>query len=221
MQAERNKRLIPIIVTAAVLLAAFAVMFVLWRMNVIRHAKYPPSRFGIEQYTSAYDEDGDGIDDQTDILSSARAYLATKPQYKSAYYDGGYPDDGYGVCTDVVAQAMLGAGYDLMELVDADIAAHPGDYAIEKADKNIDFRRVVNLIVYFRHTAEELTTDFSAIAEWQGGDIVVFPHHIAVVSDMRNYKGVPFILHHGYEGQTEYEEDMLGTLEIIGHFRVK
>ena len=80
---------------------------------------------------------------------------------------------------------------------------------------------VVNLIVYFRHTAEELTTDLSDISEWQGGDIVVFPHHIAVVSDMRNYKGVPFILHHGYEGQTEYEEDMLGTLEIIGHFRVK
>lgn len=221
MQAERRKRLTVIFVTAAVLTAAIAATFVLWRMNVIKHAKYPPSRFGIVQYVSDNDEDGDGIDDQADILSSARAYLATKPEYKSAYYAGGYPDDGYGVCTDVVAQALLGSGYDLMELVDADIAANPDDYAIEKADKNIDFRRVVNLIVYFRHTADELTTDLSDITEWQGGDIVVFPHHIAIVSDMRNYRGIPFILHHGYEGQTEYEQDMLGTLEIIGHFRLK
>ena len=62
---------------------------------------------------SAVDRDGDGIDDQADILAGALAYVATEPQYKSKYYEGGYPDDGYGVCTDVVAQALLAAGYDL------------------------------------------------------------------------------------------------------------
>ena len=74
-----------------------------------------PDRYSgkIPAYVSELDQDGDGIDDQTDILQSAWEYLATRPEYKSRYYDGGYPDDGYGVCTDVVAFALKGAGYDL------------------------------------------------------------------------------------------------------------
>ena len=51
------------------------------------------------------DMDGDGIDDQTDILQGARAYIASNPVYKSRYYETGYPDDQYGVCTDVVANS--------------------------------------------------------------------------------------------------------------------
>ena len=41
------------------------------------------------------DKDGDGIDDQADILQSALDYIAAKPKYKSKYYRTGYPDDGY------------------------------------------------------------------------------------------------------------------------------
>ena len=65
--------------------------------------------------------DGDGLDDQSDILQGARDYISTNPVYKSKYYSTGYPDDQYGVCTDVVANAMKSAGYDLVELVNADI----------------------------------------------------------------------------------------------------
>ena len=50
-----------------------------------------------------------------------REYISTKPKYKSKYYDGGYSVDEYGVCTDVVANGLLGAGYDLRELVNNDI----------------------------------------------------------------------------------------------------
>ena len=224
MQAERIKPDCKLILRTAVLAAVICIiaLAVYWIYEVISHGKYPSSRFGIDTYISENDADGDGIDDQTDILQSAKAYLATEPEYKSAYYEGGYPDDGFGVCTDVVAQGMLGAGYDLMELVSADIAEHPEDYAIDRADKNIDFRRVVNLLVYFGHTAESLTTDPSDISAWQGGDIVVFPHHIAIVSDNRNFRGVPFILHHANPQQTNYEEDKLESCgEILGHFRIK
>lgn len=52
------------------------------------------------------DADGDGVDDQTDVLDNALAYVDTRPKYKSRYYQTGYPDDGYGVCTDVVAFAL-------------------------------------------------------------------------------------------------------------------
>ena len=57
--------------------------------------------------------DGDGIDDQSDILLSAREYVSQRPRYKSVYYGSGYPDDQYGVCTDVVAFGALGAGYEM------------------------------------------------------------------------------------------------------------
>ena len=57
--------------------------------------RYDNSYFGIETYKSNVDKDNDGIDDQTDILNNVRDYIATKPQYESKYYAGGYPFDGY------------------------------------------------------------------------------------------------------------------------------
>lgn len=187
---------------------------------------YTGEDFGIEAYKSPYDTDGDGLDDQSDILASARAYLATNPQYKSKYYEGGYPDDNFGVCTDVVAFALRGAGFDLMELLDADIALAPGEYTIEKADKNIDFRRVVNLRVFFERNAISLTTDTKAIDQWQGGDIVVWEHHVGIVSDRRTRRGVAYVLHNGSPEQKEYEENLLGSAvgavdqNMVGHYRI-
>ena len=181
----------------------------------------------IPQYHSETDQDGDGVDDQVDILESARAYMATCPSYKSIYYETGYPDDHHGVCTDVVANGMRGAGYDLMELVQADIETSPGDYDIDVPDPKIDFRRVVNLKVYFDHTAQSLTTSLDTPEEWQGGDIVVFerPNHIGVVSDKRDPEGLPYVFHHVGKRQKkpeDYEEDMLPKWrkKIVGHYRV-
>ena len=56
----------------------------------------------IPKVHSSVDKDNDGIDDQTDILQGALDYVASRPKYKSKYYRTGYPNDGYGVCTDVV-----------------------------------------------------------------------------------------------------------------------
>ena len=136
------------------------------------------------------DKDGDGTDDQTDILTNALVYVKKRPIYKSRYYQTGYPDDRYGVCTDVVGYALKKSGYDLRELVDEDIRKNPKDYDIDEPDKNIDFRRVKNLKIYFEHTAISLTTDVNDIEQWQGGDIVVFKNHIGVISDRRNVEGV-------------------------------
>lgn len=179
--------------------------------------------FQIADIRSLVDRDGDGIDDQTDILAGARAYIATRPVYKSKYYESGYPDDEYGVCTDVVANALKSAGYDLMELVAEDIAENPQDYEIEKPDSRIDFRRVRNLEVYFEHTAISLTTDVHDIEEWQGGDIVIFEGHIGIVSDKRNRNGVAYVIHHAGPIQAAYEENILGKWgweNIVGHYRV-
>ena len=61
-------------------------------------------------------------------------------------------------------------------------------YNIDIIDKNIDFRRVKNLQVYFKNNAISLTTDINDITAWQGGDIVIFKKHIGIVSDKRNKK---------------------------------
>lgn len=194
---------------------------ILYELNYIPHKQYSNEDFNIEIYKSEIDKDNDGIDDQTDILDNVRDYIATNPKYKSKYYSTGYPDDEYGVCTDVVANGLKGAGYDLMELVYADISANREDYNIEKIDKNIDFRRVVNLKVYFEHNAISLTTDITKIDEWQGGDIVLFKNHIGIISDRRNKNGVPFLIHHANPIQKYYEEDVLeNRKDIVGHYRI-
>ena len=131
--------------------------------------------FQIPDFHSQTDKDGDGIDDQTDLLQGARTYIATQPRYKSKYYETGYPDDGYGVCTDVIANAMLSAGYDLKELVAEDIAAHPEEYDIEEPNPNIDFRRVRNLNVYFSHTAIPLQRTFPKSTNGRAAILWYFP----------------------------------------------
>ena len=141
-----KKKILIFIILVIFIIISFAFLYL---FNFIPHRKYTNKDFGIEDYISKTDKDGDGIDDQTDILENVRKYIATKPKYKSKYYNTGYPNDEYGVCTDVVGFGLLGAGYNLQELVNADIVEHQSQYNIEKIDKNIDFRRVRNLKIYF------------------------------------------------------------------------
>jgi hypothetical protein len=216
-----NKKKIVILVVILGVFCGVGIYFVSQYQNT--SARRPEDHYdgSIPQVHSSVDKDQDGVDDQTDILEGALSYVATKPKYKSKYYQTGYPDDQYGVCTDVVANAMKSAGYDLMELVQEDIAKNPDDYDIEEPDANIDFRRVKNLKVYFAHTAVSLTTDVSQIEEWQGGDIVIFKQHIGVVSDRRNENGVPYVIHHNGPKQTAYEQDILEKRDdLVAHYRV-
>lgn len=197
------------------------IIYIISNFNIIPKKSYKNSDFNIETYISKVDKDLDGVDDQTDILNSAKEYIKKKPKYKSKYYGTGYPNDEYGVCTDVVGFALLDSGYDLMNLVNEDIINHREDYNIEVVDKNIDFRRTQNLDVYFKHTAISLTTDVKDIANWQGGDIVVFTNHIGIVSDKRNSDGITYVIHHANPYQTSYEEDILtNSNNIIGHYRI-
>ena len=186
---------------------------------LIPKKSYTNSDFNISDIKSDIDYDNDGIDDYTDIYESAISYINTKPKYKSKYYANGYPDDNYGVCTDVVLFAFLNAGYDLQELVNNDIVNNKDLYNIDKIDKNIDFRRVRNLKVFFDNHANILTNDISKYSEFQKGDIVVFPKHIAIISEKRNKNGIPYIIHNN--GNHKYVEDALSRYNIIGHYRWK
>ncbi len=215
----KNKKIV--IVNIFVIICLFVLGYLLYYFNFIPHRKYTNEDFNIKTYVSNIDKDNDGIDDQTDILINTRKYIITKPKYKSKYYGTGYPDDNYGVCTDVVAFALKDAGYDLRELVNNHVKENRNIYDIDVIDKNIDFRRVLNLKTYFDYNAISLITDVKRIEEWQGGDIVVFKRHIGIVSDKRNRKGINFVIHHANPYQRYYEEDILENRDdIIGHYRI-
>lgn len=212
----RKKKLIIVLVLAVVLIAAAIV--VLCRVTTSSEGKEEET---VTVYKSTVDQDGDGVDDQTDILNSAKDYIAAKPKYKSKYYEGGYPNDGYGVCTDLVAAALKGAGYDLRALVDQDIRQNPGRYNVDVPDANIDYRRVPNLQVWFKYNTIACTLDLNNTEAWQGGDIVIFENHIGIISDKRNKKGIPYVIHHYSSHQTNYEEDILEKWGgIVGHYRM-
>lgn len=209
-----------IFITAFAIVTVGVFLYILSYYNLIPARSYMAEDFGIETLSAAVDYDKDGIDDYTDILLGARADAENKPKYDGAYQQGGYPPDEIGVCTDVVWRAFKNAGYSLRDMVDKDIAARAESYtAITKPDSNIDFRRVVNLRVFFEEYAVSLTLDTSDIAEWQPGDIVIFGNdkHIGIVSDKRNSDGEPYIIHNG--GQPVREEDYLKRAAPTGHYR--
>lgn len=213
-----NKR---IRVTVALILEiVILLVIVLVKKSCNKQEIYYAKDFGFSDMESTHDEDADGVDDYHDIMKGARRYVETNPPYKSNYYEGGYPTDGYGVCTDVIWHAFDSAGYNLKDMVDRDIADNLQSYTtIERPDPNIDFRRVVNLKIFFDRHATSLSTSFDSKEEWQPGDIVVFESHIAVCSDKRNKDGIPFIIHAGVKSAREKNE--IDNYNIVGHYRWK
>ncbi|MDI6816305.1 MAG: DUF1287 domain-containing protein [Actinomycetota bacterium] len=188
-----------------------------------------PQTISVPRILADHDEDGDGIDDLEDIVLGARAETERRPEYRNAYYKGGYPPNEEGVCTDVIWRAFKDAGYDLKTVLDRDVAANTRAYPrVEgKPDPNIDFRRVPNLVSFFKRHATELTTevvpgDEANLARWQGGDIVVYakPYpHIGIVSDRRKADGVPLLIHNGGPHATEADQLLSWPSPIIHHFR--
>lgn len=215
-RTAKRRLIIAASVTLALLIVALGTVLAVKEMTRVHYS----SDFGFEDMRSALDADGDGVDDYTDIKDGALAYIATDPVYGSKYYAGGYPDDGQGVCTDVIWNAFAAAGYDLKSLVDRDIAESPDAYPeIEKPDPNIDFRRVRNLRIFFERNAESLPLDFKNPSDWQPGDIVVFEGHIGICSDKRNFRGVPYLIHHGNIVSGAVEADEMRYFTVVGHYR--
>lgn len=213
-----HKKKIIFIILFLVLCLVTAIFSIFFLPKLHSQKIYTAKQLGINELRSKNDADKDGIDDYSDIMLGAREYIKAKPIYKSNYYNGGYPNDGYGVCTDVIWKSFLAAGYHLKDMVDSDIAANLEAYStITTPEPNIDFRRVKNLKIFFDRKAEILTTDLSNPEIWQAGDIVVFSNHIAICSDKRNKKGYPFIIHHDGAGAREVNE--IENYSIVGHYR--
>ncbi len=182
-------------------IAAICVYYLLY-YNLLPARKYSADDFGIDAVHSSI-----MILTATDLTITltfsgrAKADAENRPKYDGRYFSGGYPPDNIGVCTDVIWRAFKNAGYSLRDMVDLDIQLRPEAYEdITDRDPNIDFRRVVNLRVFFDEYAVKLTNDPEEIDKWQPGDIVIFgedSHHIGIVSDIRTSKGITYIIHNG------------------------
>ena len=147
------------------------------------------------------------------------------PAYVSLTYPGGDVPPDRGVCTDVVIRAMRQKGLDLQKAVHEDMKAnfsrYPRHWGLKRPDKNIDHRRVPNLMTFMSRRGWNLPVTKNA-ADYRPGDIItctVPPNlpHIAIVSDRKNSEGTPLIIHN--IGSGTQEEDMLFTFPLTGHYR--
>lgn len=158
------------------------------------------------------------------IMLAAREYITNAElRYDPSYFSGGYPSENLGVCTDVVWEALEGAGITLKDLVDADIERNPKAYVDVHStpDPNIDFRYVPTLERFLERKTEVLTTDLTNVLAWMPGDIVTFESsHVAIVSNIRNLWGMPYIIQHGKDPAAEEDRIFASDgMKISGHFR--
>lgn len=166
------------------------------------------------------------------LADSALTLTHQKVQYDPAYFQIPYPNgdvpSGKGVCTDVVIRAYRKLGIDLQQAVHEDMrinfSKYPKLWGLSQPDKNIDHRRVPNLMTFFTRfgTTEPITKTAS---DYQSGDIVCWnlggaTTHIGIVSKKKTADGVrPLIVHNIGAGQVL--EDCLFNFKIIGHYRYR
>lgn len=225
------KKFFIIILIVLIIFCALFCIFPEFFKNSMGFILHNIKKTNVEEKYSAVDRNKNNIPDCIDLVNSARKEAENKTKYKDGYYQGGYPKDGEGVCTDVIWRAFMGINVNIKSLVDNDIKKYEESYdaAVSKPDPNIDFRRVANLDIFFKRNAVSLTTklilgDEENLANWQPGDIVVIlkPYqHIAILSDKRARDGVPYIIHNTSPNakescSLEYMKDI-----IAGHYRWK
>ncbi|MEZ4722152.1 MAG: DUF1287 domain-containing protein [Flavobacteriales bacterium] len=164
------------------------------------------------------------------LADSAHALTRQNVKYDPAYFQIDYPNGDVpadkGVCTDVVIRAYRKLGIDLQKEVHEDMKAnfdkYPKNWGLTGPDKNIDHRRVPNLMTFFTQhgTVKEITQD---PIDYQPGDIVCWNlgggiTHIGIVSSRKSNAGQRHTVIHNI-GAGQVEEDMLFNYKIIGHYR--
>jgi len=163
-------------------------------------------------------------------LSEAALELTKqKVTYDPAYFTIGYPNGDIpadkGVCTDVVIRAYRKLGIDLQKEVHEDMKAnfrlYPQKWGLKQTDKNIDHRRVPNLMVFFsRHGKVKVITDKSG--DYLPGDIVCWDlgggiTHIGIVVDKKSANGSRYLIVHNIGGGQVLADCLFG-FKVIGHY---
>jgi len=151
-------------------------------------------------------------------------------QYDPTYFLIDYPNGDVprhkGVCTDVIIRAYRKVGIDLQKEVHEDMKdnfnLYPQKWGLKKPDKNIDHRRVPNLITYFERHGVVLKKS-SDPKDYEPGDIVTWDlgkgvGHIGIVISQKSIDNNRHLIVHNI-GIGQEISDCLFSHEITGHFR--
>jgi len=164
------------------------------------------------------------------LCNAAVELTQQKVVYNPAYVNIPYPNgdvpSNTGVCTDVIIRAYRKLGIDLQKEVHEDMANHfnlyPKDWGAKQPDKNIDHRRVPNLMTFFTRKGKALPPTQSP-ADYMPGDIVTWDlgggiTHIGIIINRKNAEGSHYLIVHKI-GNGQEISDCLFKFKIIGHYR--
>jgi uncharacterized protein YijF (DUF1287 family) len=166
------------------------------------------------------------------LADSAPTLTRQSVQYDPTYFKIPYPNGDVpadkGVCTDVVIRAYRKLGIDLQKEVHEDMKANFSKYlmnwGLTLTDKNIDHRRVPNLMTFFTRLGTAKKTSSSA-DDYQPGDIVCWNlgggvTHIGIVTGKKSADAQRYLIVHNI-GAGQVVEDCLFKFKIIGHYEYK
>lgn len=161
------------------------------------------------------------------LVSDARFQIGKTLYYDPAYTSLKYPMGDVpmvkGVCTDVIIRALRLQGIDLQKSIHEDMKknfkAYPQKWGLKGTDRNIDHRRVPNIMTYFkRQNYTVLNQQYLAgdIVTWDLGKGLV---HIGILSNRKAVGlNTPLVIHN--IGQGTQENNILHSYKIIGHYRI-
>lgn len=161
-------------------------------------------------------------------LTLTRQKVRYDPRYFQIDYPNGDVPSDKGVCTDVVIRAYRKLGIDLQKEVHEDMKKnfnlYPKKWGLSHPDKNIDHRRVPNLMTFFkRHGTIKPITENGK--DFLPGDIVCWDlgggvTHIGIVVNRRSPDNRRYLIVHNI-GAGQVAEDCLFNFKIIGHYQYK
>ena len=177
--------------------------------------------------TAAYGQVSAGSDELVRAAIERTTHDVTYDgSYRRLDYPGGDVPDNIGVCTDVVIRTYRTIGVDLQRLVREDMVTdfegYPQLWGLQKADSNIDHRRVPNLQTFLRRQGAELPASDVA-TDYHQGDLVTWMlpgnlPHIGIVVDKRSFDGLRPLMVHNIGAGPEIE-DVLFSYSVTGHYR--
>ena len=159
-------------------------------------------------------------------LELTKQKVTYDPSYFSINYPNGDVPSDKGVCTDVIIRAYRQLGIDLQKEVHEDMktnfSKYPKIWNLKSTDRNIDHRRVPNLMTYFKRqgAATPITKNAS---DYKPGDVVAWNlggaiTHIGIVVNKKSSDGKRHLIVHNI-GAGQVVEDCLFNFKIIGHYR--
>lgn len=144
---------------------------------------------------------------------------------KLEYPNGDVPKET-GVCADVIVRAFRAGGIDLQKELHEDMTSnfskYPKKWGARRPDRNIDHRRVPNLMTWFdrQGKSQPMTKDDKAylpgdVVAWELGSGLV---HIGMVSKIKIEGAERYAVVHNI-GVGAQLEDVLFAWKMIGHYR--